>query len=144
MMKIDHTITISSIQVHSSYSRGAYIEYCYYKIGNQDYHKLIGDLSWDEEDKACFTSWRELPFCQPSCPLTVPCEPWENFTLQFDIWRDEFGSDTRLAENFWVRFGPSSSKTEARYDGLFNGNVDMIINFRYNYKTFYQIWEECD
>ena len=139
MMNSTHSITINSIYVSSSYSSGAYIENCYYNVGNRGYVKLIGDLEWAEEDRACFTSSRQLPYC--NCPFTVQCEPWDTFKLEFDIWKDEFGPDTMLADDYWVSFKPTHSSGSVDYD-LFNDNVKLVINYKCNYKTFDEILSE--
>lgn len=139
MMKTTHTMTITDIRVSSYYT--SYIENCYYKVGSGNYVKLIGDLDWSlfgggEEDRACFSSERSLPFC--NLPFTVPFEPWDKFKLKFDIWRDEIGPDPKVASDYPVSFVPKKS-TGSVSD---NEYVDITIYYKCSFKTFDDILSE--
>ena len=139
MMESSHSLHISDIQVHSSYYSGAYIENCSYRIGEKSSCRLIGDLSWGQEDYATFKDWRRLPYFTP--PLNLSCAPWEKFTLTVNIWQNISGDLDNNKGYTDCYFVPGTGKTR-EYAEWTCDEVTIRVYYSINYKTIADLLAE--
>ena len=137
MMGASHRINITDIQVYSS-NGGSYIENCSYRIGSS-FRGLIGDLSWDEEERATFrNNWQSLPFFSP--PINESCEPWDSFVFRANVWRNEPGPDPDLGY-YSLTLNPGR-QNQACFEGYLGAGVSIRIYYSINYKTINEILSE--
>ena len=139
MMSSQHTLYITNIEVSSSYYRGAYIDSCWYKVGEQSWKTMFYDLGWDEEDAATFKDWRNMPYFSS---ITINCHPWEKFSMKFDFWENVSGPDTDLSD--WTIEITPGKKGTSSYVEYELDRVKMRVYYSINYKTISELLAEAD
>ena len=135
----EHTLTVTDIQVKTSFSGGAYIENFSYSIGDREPVVLIGDLTHDEEDKAVFKD--EMTTLPNFEAFSAECAPWEEMTISFDLWKNRKG----IIPDSLQKTPPKSFKPgKTRTDHAFYESADLELNiyFHLNYKRMADILTE--
>ena len=136
MMNADeHTLSVTDIQVSTSFSGGAYIEKLSYSIGEREPVVLIDDLSQSEERKAVFKD--EMTTLPNFETFSVQCAPWEEMTISFNLWENRNWRPDSLRSNPILSFKPGKTKT----DHMIYESDDLELNFYFqlNYKRFHDI-----
>jgi|GEM_PF-2730006 len=141
MMDSSHHLTITGIQGCSSYKGGAYVHKCFYKTPNTSPKQIFVLESHKEQERGIFRSdWRDLyEFKQ----VKAACHPWEEFTLNMEIWENR---DWDLDKNQKV---PSVSIKPGRISQSYIehdfGDVKVLLRIycSIDYKTVTQLRDEA-
>ena len=145
MMDASHCMSITKVEVSSSYKDGAYVHICSWKTPRTSETQIFKLETHEEQERGIFRSdWRDL---YRFTPVKVACDPWEKFTLHVKIWENRvaWGGVTdwpdKERKGWDLLIVPGKSKRD-RVEYSLEG-VRVRVHYSINYKTMAELLREA-